>query len=78
MNDLAGADGVAADALDRMRQRLHDLCDPHAVDRRARRDQRARIEQLAASGRLRQELAKRGFLPSTSRLILDPHASSAA
>ena len=78
MNDLAGAGGVAADALDRMRQRLHDLCDPHAVDRHARQDQRARIEQLAASGRLQQELTKRGFLASTSRLVVDPHASPAS
>ena len=78
MNDLAGAGGVAADVLDRLGQRLHGLCDARAVDRRARRDQRARIEQLAASGRLQQELAKRGFLPSTSRLIVDPHAWSGA
>ena len=74
MHDLAGAGGVAAAALDRLRQGLHGLCDPHAVDGRARRDQRARIEQLAASGRLQQELSKRGFLTSTSRLIPDPQA----
>ncbi len=78
MNGLAGAGGAAAAALDRLRQQLHGLCDPYDVDGRARRDQRARIEQLAASGRLQQELAKRGFLASTSRLIPDPHASSAA
>ncbi len=77
MHDLAGDGGLAAAALARLSQRLHGLCDPRAVDGRARRDQRARIEQLAASGRLQQELAKRGFLMSTSRLIPDPHASSA-
>ena len=78
LHDRAGAGGVAAAALDRLRQRLYGLCDPRVVDGRARRDQRARIEQLAASGRLQRELAKRGFLMSTSRLIPDPHASSAA
>ena len=72
MNDLVGEGGASAAALDRLRGKLCDVCDPRALDRRARQDQRARMDELAATGRLDRELAKRGFVPSTSRLIPDP------
>jgi hypothetical protein len=53
----------------RLRRLLYGVCCPEAVDARVKADQRARRKGLAESGRLFEEMWKRGYERRTDRLV---------
>ena len=57
------------EAVRRLRRMLCQVCSPEAVDARARADQRALRERLAQSGRLGEEMWKRGYERNPDRLV---------
>jgi choline-sulfatase len=57
------------ETIRRLRQLLYGVCCPEAVDARVKADQRARRKELAESGRLFEEMWKRGYERRTDRLV---------
>ena len=57
-------------AIRRLRGQLYQICCPEAVDARAKADQRVHRERLKKTGRLVDELWRRGFERNPDRLIL--------
>ncbi len=57
------------ETLHELQRMLSSICSPEAVDKRAKGDQAALKAQLATSGRLLDELAKRGFERRTDKLV---------
>jgi choline-sulfatase len=75
MNDLMAGprtDPAISAKLGELRAMLSSICSPQAVDLRAKRDQAQLRAELAASGRLVEELAKRGFERRTDKLVNVP------
>ena len=60
---------AACGKLAELRMMLSGICCPQAVDARAKHDQNKLKADLEASGRLVEELAKRGFERRTDKLI---------
>ncbi len=58
--------------LHRLRKMLCEVCSPEAVDARARADQERLRQELRASGRLVEEMWKRGYEKNPDRLIHRP------
>jgi choline-sulfatase len=72
MNDLMATpspDAAACSKVTELRTMLSSICSPEAVDARAKQDQARLRAELEASGRLIEELAKRGFEPRTDKLV---------
>ena len=71
MRDLAAGtlEPAAAAKLAELRGLLSGVCSPQAVDARAKADQARLRAELAASGRLAEELYKRGFERRTDRMV---------
>ena len=72
MHDLMATprpEPVACGKLAELRSMLSSICCPQAVDMRAKHDQNQLKAELEASGRLVEELAKRGFERRTDKLI---------
>lgn len=72
MRDLLAQPQVAQadlEKLQELRRMLSSICSPQAVDARAKADQARLRGELEASGRLLEELAKRGFERRTDRLV---------
>ena len=57
------------ETIRRLRGMLYRVCAPEAVDARAKADQRALRERLAASGQLFEELWRRGYERNAERLV---------
>jgi len=64
-----GDDPQVQARLDELRRLLATICSAEAVDARAKRDQALLKAELEASGRLFDEMAKRGFERRTDRLV---------
>lgn len=62
-------DPVVLYKVDELRKILYSICSPEGVDQHARREQDCLRRELAVTGRLQEELAKRGFEPDTEKLI---------
>ena len=58
--------------VQRLRRMLCGICSPEAADARAKADQRRLREELKTSGRLAEELWKRGYEKDPDRLIHRP------
>jgi choline-sulfatase len=71
MLESPGDPGVKATAH-RLRRMLCEVCSPEAVDARARSDQRRLRQDLRASGRLVEEMWRRGYERDPDRLIHRP------
>ena len=56
-------------AVRRLRKMLCEVCSPEAVDARAKADQRALREELTRSGRILDELWRRGYERNAERLV---------
>jgi choline-sulfatase len=75
LHDLAAAPDLAPIAIAKLaelRAMLSTVCSPQAVDVRAKHDQARTRAELESSGRLLDELAKRGFERRTDMLINVP------
>ena len=55
------------------RQQLYQICAPETIDARVKADQRARRRELAQSGRLFDEMWKRGYEKNPAHLIHRPN-----
>jgi len=66
---LRGDDPEVSQRVEHLRRLLSSVCSPEAVDARAKRDQAALRAELAASGRLFDEMEKRGFQRRADRLV---------
>ena len=55
------------------RQQLYQICAPETIDARVKADQRARRRELAQSGRLFDEMWKRGYEKNPDQLIHRPN-----
>lgn len=80
MHDLVSQPDVASEAmckLHELRCMLASICSPEAVDARAKQDQARLRAELEASGRLLDELARRGFERRTDMLVNVPQEPSA-
>jgi choline-sulfatase len=71
----ANLDPIACAKLAELRAMLSSVCSPQAVDARAKQDQARLKAELAASGRLVEELARRGFERRTDKLVNVPAAT---
>lgn len=71
MQDLAERPD-ASQKLARLRRMLYQVCCPEAIDQRAKADQQALRQELAKSGRLVEELWKRGYERNPERMIPRP------
>ncbi len=69
LGDTRKHDPLVEKKLEELRKILYSVCSPEGVDLQARYDQNCLKEELASTGRLQKELAKRGFQPSTEKLI---------
>lgn len=72
MHDLAAAPSLEPAAqckLAELRGMLSSVCSPQTIDARAKHDQAKLKAELEASGRLLDELAKRGFERRTDKLV---------
>lgn len=65
-------DRDAVSAVRRLRRVLCSICSPEAVDARAKKDQRVLRREIEASGRLVEEMYKRGYEKNPERLITRP------
>jgi len=63
------AEAAVNEAVKRFRAWLYTVCSPPAVDLRAKRDQAVLRERLERSGRLAEEIYKRGYERVTERLV---------
>jgi len=68
MRDLA-LEPESAEDLTRLRRMLYQICCPEAVDRQAKADQKALRVKLTKSGRILDELWKRGYERNHDRMI---------
>ncbi len=72
LNDLLASDpdsDAVRRRLDELSILLYSMCSVEAVDRQAVNDQKWRRRELEASGRMQQELRKRGFVWEDDRLV---------
>lgn len=72
MQDLLeepSVDTAVLQKLYKLRTMLASICSPQAVDARAKKDQAVLKAELIASGKLLDELAKRGFERRTDQLV---------
>ncbi len=65
-------DPEVAMTIRRLRRMLCEICSPEAVDARAKADQRRLREELKVSGRLVEEMWRRGYERNSDRLVPRP------
>lgn len=72
LNDLLATEAhraIVQSRRDELLRCLYSICSVEAVDRRAVSDQQRRRRELESSGRMQEELRKRGFVWEEDRLI---------